>query len=297
MANLNFRDLDRELLQGAIDMHVHTTPCPFPRPYDDAEAALLARDMGLKAIVVKDHHQPTTGRVHHAKKLVPGFELLGSVVLNTYLGGVNPYAAEAGVRFYGARIVWLPTVTSAAHLKVFGQPSFTGYTATFRPVTGISVLKEGKLIPEVSEVIQICKEESACLATGHLSAPETRAVIAEAKRQGFRKLVVTHPLFLVPALSPQEQKEFAAEEGVFIEYTFLTMTTMWIRATPAETADLIRAAGVEKCVMSTDLGNWYNPSPPEGLRCFIQCMLHCGITPEEIEIMVKRNPSYLLNLG
>ena len=295
MLNDQYRDLDRELVQGAIDMHVHTAPCPFPRPFDDAEIAVLSRDMGLKAVVVKDHHQPTTGRVHHAQKLAKGIELLGSLVLNTYEGGLNPYAVEVAVRFYEARVVWLPTVTSAAHLKVFGQPSFTSYNVNFRPVTGISVLREGRLAGEVNEIIQICKEGDVCLGTGHISALETRAVISECKKQGFRKLLVTHPLFNVPALSMDDQKEFAAEEGVFLEYTYLPMTPIWNQGARA-TAEAIKAVGAEKCVMSSDLGNWLNQPAPEGFRCFIQCMLHYGIKPEEIAVMVKRNPGYLLNL-
>jgi len=297
MSNLNFRDLDRDLIKGAIDLHVHTTPCPFPRPFDDAEAAALARDLGLRALVVKDHHQPTTGRVHHAQKLVSGVELLGTLVLNTYVGGLNPYAVEAAVRFYGARIIWLPTVTAANHLRVFGQPSFDVYDVSFRPITGITVTREGELLQEVREIIQICKEEDVCLCTGHISAAETRAVIKEAQRQGFRKLLVTHPLFPVPGLTLAEQKEFAATEGVFVEYTFLTMTAMTFTANARETAKIIREVGVDKCVMSTDLGNWFNPSPAEGFRCFIQSMLHSGIKPEEIEIMAKKNPRYLLNLN
>jgi len=28
----------------------------------------------------------------------------------------------------------------------------------------------------------------------------------------------------------------------------------------------------------------------------LQYMLYCGIKPEEVEVMVKRNPAYLLNL-
>jgi hypothetical protein len=295
MVSVNQRDLNQELLAGSIDMHVHTAPCPFPRPFDDAELAILARDMGLKAVVVKDHHQPTTGRVHHAKKLAVGIDLFGSVVLNTYVGGMNPYAVEVAVRFYGARVVCFPTITAAAHLEAFGKPSFKSYDVDFRPVTGISVIKEGELTPEAAEIIQICYEEDVCLFTGHVSASEIRAIISQSTRLGFRKVVVTHPLYKVPALSLEEQKEFAENEGVFLEYTFLPMTPIW-GVTAQETAQTIRAVGVENCLMSSDLGNWLNPSAPEGFRCFIQNMLFCGIKPEEIEIMIKRNPAYLLNL-
>jgi hypothetical protein len=297
MNDLSYRDFDRELIRGAIDMHVHAAPCPFPRPFDDAEIAVQARDMGFKAIVVKDHHQPTTGRVHHAQKLANGIKLFGSLVLNTYEGGLNPYAVEAAVRFYEARVIWLPTVTSAAHLKVFGQPSLTSYKVQFRPVNGISILREGKLAAEVSEIIQICKEGDVCLGTGHISALEIAAVIEECKKQGFKKLMITHPLFNVPSLSIDEQKEFSSEEGVFLEYTYLPMTPIWNQDGKAKkTAEAIKAVGFEKCVMSSDLGNYLNQPAPEGLRCFIECMLHYEIKPEEIEFMVKRNPAYLLGI-
>jgi hypothetical protein len=291
----DIRQFNRELLQGAIDMHVHAAPCPFPRPYDDAEIGVLARDMGLRAVVVKDHHQPTAGRVHHAQKLATGIELIGSIVLNTYLGGLNPHAAETAVKFYKARVVWLPTITAAAHLQVFGAPSFASYKMDFRPVTGISVLGNGALVPEVVEIIEICKESDVCLATGHISAAETRAVISECRKQGFRKLLVTHPLFDVPLMSLEDQKEFAAQDGVFLEYTYLPMTPIWGHGAK-KTAEAIKAVGSENCVMSSDLGNYLNQPAPEGLRGFVQCMLHYGITPEQVGVMIKRNPSYLLNL-
>ena len=291
-----FRELDRDLLRGAVDMHVHTTPCPFPRPLDDADAAMLAREAGLRAIVVKDHHQPTTGRVHHARKLASGFDVLGSLVLNTYTGGLNPHAVEVAVRFYGAKVIWLPTVTAAEHLSRLGQPSFKSYNVKFRPVNGIGILNNGQLAPEVKEIIQICREGDVCLATGHISAAETRAVIRECREQEFRKLLVTHPLFDVPRLTISEQKEFAAHEGVFLEYTYLPMTPTWGHGAK-ETFEAIREVGVQKCVMSSDLGNFLNPPAPEGFRCFIRCMLHYGISPEEIGVMIKRNPAQLLNLA
>ena len=295
MSEKSMAELERELLAGAIDMHVHTTPCPFPRRFDDAEAASLAKDLGMRAMVVKDHHQPTVGRVHHARKLVPDFELLGSVVLNSYLGGLNPYAVEAAVRFYDARVVWLPTITSRAHLDHFGKPGFTSYSTSFRPVSGLELLQDGQLKPEVKEIIEICSEADVCLATGHITVEEIRAVIEEAVKLGLSKLVVTHALFVLPGLSLEQQKEFAAVPDVFIEFTFLPMTPLWQRGS-RETAEAIKAVGPENCIMSSDLGNYLTPSPPEGLRCFIQNMLHCGISPADVELMVKKNPAHLLNL-
>ena len=73
------------------------------------------------------------------------------------------------------------------------------------------------------------------------------------------------------------------------------MTPLWQRGSK-ETAEAIKAVGPANCIMSSDLGNYLTPSPAEGFRCFIQNMLHCGLTPEEVEMMVKKNPAHLLNL-
>ena len=47
------------VLEGAVDLHVHTTPSPFPRRFDAVEAARLAAEAGFRAIVVKSHHHST----------------------------------------------------------------------------------------------------------------------------------------------------------------------------------------------------------------------------------------------
>ena len=63
-----------------------------------------------------------------------------------------------------------------------------------------------------------------------------------------------------------------------------------------EVADQIQALGAEHCIMSTDFGRYALPTPVEGLRQFIACMLDLGIFPEDIRIMVKTNPERLLGL-
>ncbi len=50
--------LDR-ILKGAVDMHCHSGPSPFPRKMDHVEAAKQAESVGMRAIVVKSHHHPT----------------------------------------------------------------------------------------------------------------------------------------------------------------------------------------------------------------------------------------------
>ena len=60
--------------------------------------------------------------------------------------------------------------------------------------------------------------------------------------------------------------------------------------------DAIRYIGAEHCIMGTDLGQYYNPPPAEGMRMFIALLLKNGITENEIELMAKMNPAKLLGL-
>ena len=61
-------------------------------------------------------------------------------------------------------------------------------------------------------------------------------------------------------------------------------------------AEQVRAVGAENCIMATDLGVYTLPSPVEGLREFIACLLDLGIGEHEIRQMVNENPSKLLGL-
>ena len=43
--------------------------------------------------------------------------------------------------------------------------------------------------------------------------------------------------------------------------------------------------------LSSDFGVYTLPTPVEGMRAFIACMLDLGVTPEEIRTMVADNPA------
>ena len=115
---------------------------------------------------------------------------------------------------------------------------------------------------------------------------------------GVLKFVVTHPLdheFFSEAFTKQDLIQLA-KNGAFIECTFLAFQASEFRHDPAEMVDIIRAVGAEKCIMSTDLGQIWNPPPVEGLRIFIVTLLKYGITENEINLMIKINPARLLGL-
>ena len=99
------------VLAGAIDIHVHSTPDDRERSVDALDAAILARANGMRAIVLKNHYDPTAGLVYMVRKQVAGLEVFGGVDLNLPVGGMNPAAVEHMTRVscgYG-RMVWMST--------------------------------------------------------------------------------------------------------------------------------------------------------------------------------------------
>src|SRR5262245_1883659 len=106
------RHLSDPMLIGAIDLHAHHDPDSYPRDLDGFEVAKLARDRGLRGLVLKNHWEETAGLAYLARKYAtPGFEVFGAVTLDTAVGGVNPQAVRYMIDIVGSRgrIVWMPT--------------------------------------------------------------------------------------------------------------------------------------------------------------------------------------------
>ena len=86
-------------LEGIADLHVHTAPDVRPRRMDDIELAQEATAVGMRAVLLKSHHTLTADRATIAEKHVGGVRVFGGLALNHAVGGMNPAAAEAAVRW------------------------------------------------------------------------------------------------------------------------------------------------------------------------------------------------------
>ena len=58
-------------IAGLMDTHVHATPDVFGRALDDEEVAIIYRDRGLEALVLKNHVATTADRAWFARKQSP----------------------------------------------------------------------------------------------------------------------------------------------------------------------------------------------------------------------------------
>jgi hypothetical protein len=290
---------DLALLRDAIDMHAHTHPALFNRPIDDADLAQQAIDFGMRGFVLKDHDQATMGRAYHVSRIYPETSAFGAIVLNRSVGGINPHVAQAALQ-YGASMVFMPSNHSKWHADYFETPDYPqlGRMQKQLPGPGVTVFDDaGALTPEAIEVVRLVAEADACLATGHLSIAEIRALLEAANTHGVRKFLVTHANWALCRLELDVQRELIAA-GAYLEYVAVSCCSpIFWEQKPDELAEWIGALGGDRLVLSSDLGQASAPPHAEGMRMLLRSLLDVGASADELEKMTKANPAALLGLS
>jgi hypothetical protein len=288
-----------EILQGAIDMHIHSNPDIVKRPQDEYEIAIQAREVGYRAIVLKQATFYNAGTATALKRLVPGIEIGTGIVLNHWVGGLNPEAVFCALTL-GANIVWMPTYHSGFHLQVMGRalPKSAPAELQERTVQGIYISRDGKLLPQVEEICEMIAAKDAVLATGHLNMEEIELLVDAAIKKKVEKILITHAEVFCPRLSVEQQAKLA-RMGAFIEHSFgACMPDMQAKfpCTPDMIVEGIRRTGANRCVISTDMGQMFNPHPIDGMRMYVQTLLRLGVKEGDITLMLKKNPADLLGI-
>ena len=169
------------IITGAYDLHVHPGPDVMPRKFDDFELAERVVDSGMAGFAIKSHYFCTADRAKLVNKNFPDCYAIGMLWLNNAVGGINPFAVDMAGRA-GAKIVGFPTVdTESSITKTLKQPpekrafwariivEMQNDGIELRPVV---VSRDGKLVPEVYEVLDIIAKHDMILATGHLPPEE-----------------------------------------------------------------------------------------------------------------------------
>lgn len=295
-------DIVDRLLDGSVDLHVHPYPSPFPRRMDAAEAAQRAADAGMRAIVVKSHHHDTSTDVAALRAHgidVAGIDVFGGIALNTQVGGLNPHAVNMSLAM-GGKVVWFPTIASPKHIehhREHPQLKFPTLAVDLIPEEPIDVFAaDGKLRPEVHEILKMIGEADAVLASGHMPAQSIIAVFAAANEHGVRRMIVNHPNFVIEA-TKDEVKELV-ELGALIEHSLCMYDEEssfhnWQIDT---LVDWIRWVGPEHSSLGSDLGQAGNPFPVDSFRKICSRLLEAGMTEREVRMLVADNPARLLGL-
>jgi hypothetical protein len=280
---------------------VHVAPDVIARRTDDVDLAkdFLAR--GLRGFVLKSHYVPTAERAKVVARAVPGIQSYGALALNHSIGGLNPVAVEIAGRS-GNKIVWMPTVDAAN--ETAGRPEGGSEKLPFwakiqREMAAAGITRppmtvldsEGRLSEETRQCLELIAKHHMILATGHLGRHEIFPLVKAARELGVERIVITHAEFPSQNLTGDEQSELA-QLGAIIEHCFTTYHT---NKAPWEAVYAnIRQVGVERTMLSTDLGQATNPPVAEGFAMFAQKLLDAGFTLAEINRMSAAVPASLL---
>ena len=176
---------------GILDIHAHASPDPAGRrSIDVLELSKLYQDAGFRGFLYMGHFDHTAGLAYLARKSYPELEVYAGIVLNTLIGGMNTHAVRhfASIDGHLGKMVYMPTVDCENEVRQ-GESE--------RPF--ISVSHDGKLLPEVLEMLDLIAELDLSLSTGHNSPLEILLIIEAAKERGIDRILVTNPHY--PAIS------------------------------------------------------------------------------------------------
>lgn len=290
-----------ELVRDAYDVHVHIAPDVMKRRITDVELAPLFEQRGMAGFVLKSHYVPTAERAEIVSALFPKVDVKGAITLNGSVGGMNPVAVEIAGRG-GAQFVWLPTVDSqnqrscldaepeGATPPMWAQLQADLLQAGIRSPEAEVLDATGGITEDTKHVLDVIAKYDMTLATGHLHGDESAKVLTAAQERGVRRMVVTHPEFTSQRIPPENQVRMT-EAGALLERCLTTPLTgkvswdVWL--------DNIRAVGPEHSVVSSDLGQPFNPPVEDGLAIAADVLLENGFSEEEIRTMTVHNSRWL----
>jgi len=325
-------DLPRELLRGAIDLHVHAGPhlTSSPRSVDPVEAAQQAMAVGMRGLVYMDVMENSSGIAWLVSRHFPGIELFGGIILNTVYGGMNPRAVRTAL-YYGGGAKF---VSFGAH-STYHLASQEGRVVDGHPVLlqdlypkfaeqelarAIRIPLEDPVPPNLDEILQMLGEQpDVYVNTGHVSAEEALRLLELAPRYDIAmdRILVAHVARNDMTMDQQKQ---VAELGAWLEGTYadcgvypggigrthyypeqeyINQLSISGPGAPRSVGDLgrqIREIGVEHFILGTDYGIRGVATPVEGMRQLIANLLDMEFSIEEIRQLTGGNAAKLLGL-
>lgn len=283
------------LLRGVCDIHLHASPDSRDRSVDEYSFMRDAMQAGYRAVMFKSNDFSCHDRAYLIRQAIPGAECFGSLCMNRPHGDrVNVYAARKAVETSGrlCRCIWMPTLDAAYQCR-----------SEHRAEPGIPVIDgtTGRVLPEVVGVMEVCAEAGIIFATGHSSPDECIKLIAKAREVGVERVVVTHANSSIWTMTPDQIRR-CIDIGAYIEYCFLpclwgegSAMPQYKRQTAAEFTAFASIAP-SRSFISTDLGQASMPHPLEGMRQCINMLLGQGMAQADIDLLVRRNPAWLIGL-
>ena len=227
-------ELSKELLNGSIDIHVHATPHlpSSPRRLDPIEAAIQARDAGMRTIVLMDVFQMSNGVAWMVNRIVKDFKVYGGLILNTAYGSLNPRAVKIAVS-YGDGAKFISFGTHSTHYQASREGRLVD--GKFIPLSklypefkkeevdkAIRIPVSGEPGPALEEILRIiAANPHIFMNTGHVSPEEAIRLVELGQEYGIKNMLVATA---VTKASTTQQLDYMVKKGAFIEYTLAAYT-------------------------------------------------------------------------
>lgn len=298
-------------LAGAVDMHAHG----HVGQQDPLGVCHLASRSGMGGILWKTLHDfqaPWRSYADLTEKLthwaetegIPPVRCFFGAMTEPQCGGPTMERVRDAVE-HGAAAIWLPVLMSVHSItrigvgpsQFLGRDTFSPPVpeAEARALGGVSLLDNGRLRPEIRDVVHYVAERDVILSFGHASPAEAAALAEEAQRIGFRKCMIDHPLSEVRDLTVDDMRQLAAA-GVWFNWTYDELSPM-LGVEPQTMVDAIVAVGPEHSLISSDAGDPVLPHSVECMRLMFATLQSFGLPHETVEQMAVSNPHQLLQLS
>jgi len=285
-----------EVLDGAVDMHVHAFPDPLiDTGWDQVQTTKAATDAGMHGLIFKAHTFPTAATVPFVNQAVEDYaratgkraaHAYGGIVLNNYVGGLNPESVEMAARL-DAKCVWLPSHDSAHHNRVLGEGG------------GIELLDDDDMpVAPLYEIFDLVAAHNMILDPCHAGTKQRFVVVREARKRGVDKFMITHPNWNVTKMTIEQEIELSrlgAYIGLFAYGDIPNFNNP--NCDSQFVLECIRRVGPEHCIIASDLGTVVNVPPVEGMKLFVRILLASGMSKADVRQMCVDNPRRLLGLS
>lgn len=275
-----------DFLRGVYDLHIHTAPDVVPRKCTDLEAARRMLAAGMNGGAIKCHYLDTAARAALLREQFPQLNIVGGVVLNRSVGGLNPCAVERTAQA-GGKLVWFPTLEAREYQRFRHRGDSTADLSSYIPVCD----ENGRLLPTALDVLNVAVQYRMVVGTGHIGPSEGMALVREGQRKGCTMLL-THADNPADQYTIEQQLE-AVRLGAVVEHSFFT--TYYGRTPIEEIARQIRAVGCENVILTTDFGQPKSPFFDEGLAQYASLLFKSGFTPDELRQMMSQNPRRIIS--
>jgi len=159
-----------------------------------------------------------------------------------------------------------------------------------------TVDEQDQILDEVKFILDLIAKNDLMLSSGHLHISEIWPLFEEVTTSDVRRLLVNRQSYIVDATLENITQLVAV--GAYTEHSMCMFTEgSKYKFYEADELDaMIKAAGIDRTILESDLGQVGNPTPVEGFRSVIGLCLELGYEPTAVRKMVSSNACELTGL-